>query len=141
MNLLALADLPFRRPRPRSLAGVVAGGSATGTTALEEALARNDPEGVLREVCSLGVAGRHAIDDVAQQLIALLAKPELWSSDLAGYVLNFFVFWSPHLSPRSKRDCASFLAAYGDRFAGAHSSYVVGELRSQPSFRAASLSA
>lgn len=141
MNFLALAEIPFRRARPRTLAGFVARGSATGTMALEQALARNDPEGVLREVCSLAVAGRHAIDDVAQQLIALLAKPELWSSDLAGYVLNFFVFWSPHLSARSKRECASFLAAYGDRFAGAHSSYVIGELRSKPYFRATGLSA
>lgn len=102
---------------------------------LEMAIAADDEEAVMNAVFDLAcpVDEQEPIDDsVTFEIIALLRRPEMWSSRFAGHVLNFFEFASPHLSERAKDRCAAFLREWGDQFRGVHGRHVVEELRHGP---------
>ena len=68
-------------------------------------------------------------DEVVERLLTLLRSDEMYSSRLAGHVLNYFEFEAPRLSADQKSLCIGFLKAHGDKFTGVHSRQVVAELR------------
>jgi hypothetical protein len=68
-------------------------------------------------------------DKVAFDVLALLKRPEIASSSLAAYLLNFFEFESPRISQRAKERCGALLREWGDTFSHVHSQQVVTELR------------
>ena len=75
---------------------------------LEDALKSGDAAGV-----------QHAID-------------EIWhvrDATLAGHILIFFEFESPHLTPRAKDRCAAFLREWGNEFTHFYARHVATELR------------
>ena len=100
--------------------------------ALESALASRDPNAVQKAVFDLGnlpLTQGLLDDEVAFDVLALLKRPEMASSPLAGHLLNFFEFESPRVSQRAKERCGAFLREWGDMFSHVHSQQVVTELR------------
>ena len=98
---------------------------------LHESIARSDAEAVQDAIFDLGASNSGWVipDEVVERLLTLLRCEEMHKSSLAGHVLNFFEFQSPHLSQRQKGLCVGFLAAHGDQFDDVHSRQVVTELR------------
>lgn len=78
-----------------------------------------------------GISNNWAVipDEVVERLLTLLRSENMYKSDLAGHLLNFFEFESPRLSERAKWLCVGFLNAHGNEFAHVHSRQVVAELR------------
>lgn len=102
---------------------------------LESAIAANDAEAVQLAILDLGnqrSAGQLIDDEVAFQLLAILRKPDMWHSPLAGHVFNFFEFEADSISQRAKDRCAAFIQEWGNQFTDFHSVQVVGELREGP---------
>lgn len=99
---------------------------------LGECIARGDAHGVQNAIFDLKAVsnGREVVpNEVVERLLTLLRCEEMYTSSVAGHVLNFFEFESPYLSARQKSMCLGFLAAHGDQFDGVHSRQVVTELR------------
>jgi hypothetical protein len=67
-------------------------------------------------------------EGIAEQLLLMLRRPEVQSSDLAGHILNFFEFEALALTQNSKDKCRAFLVECGGQFDDIHSAQVVGEL-------------
>ena len=100
-------------------------------SALEAALVDQDSTAVQDAIFELGKCRNHEgmIDDeIAFQVLAVLGRPLVWSSPLAGHILNFFEFEEPRLSQRAKNRCEAFLREWGNQFTDVHSVQVVGEL-------------
>jgi hypothetical protein len=98
---------------------------------LRENIELRDEDGVQQAVFDLNpvVNGwKRVPDEVVEQLLTLLRNEEMYSSQLASHVLNYFEFESPHLSSRQKSLCLGFLKAHGDKFTHIYSQQVVGEL-------------
>jgi hypothetical protein len=99
---------------------------------LRECLDIGDADGVQRAIFDLGPShnGWAAVpDEVVERLLTLLRSDEMYSSRLAGHVLNYFEFEASSLSARQKSLCIGFLRAHGDNFTDVHSQQVVMELR------------
>ena len=99
---------------------------------LENALNSGDAEGVQDAIDEIGHArdadGRIP-DETAFYIIGILRRAEMKASPLAGHVLNFFEFESPHLTLRAKDRCIGFLREWGSDFTHVHARQVVAELR------------
>lgn len=99
-------------------------------TELEQALADKNAEAVQNAVFNLGaLRSEQPIARVASDVLAILRRPEMWQSDLAGHVLNYFEFEAQHLPQSSKDECTAFLENHGDEFTHVHGAQVVSELR------------
>jgi hypothetical protein len=99
--------------------------------ALESAIAAADPDAVQDAIFELGrqrTSDNLIDDEIAFQVLAILRRPEMWNSQLAGHVMNFFEFEAPRLSQRAKDRCAAFLREWGNQFTDVHGVQVVGEL-------------
>jgi len=99
---------------------------------LQECLANGDADGVQDAIFDLGplTNGWRVIpDEVVERLLTLLQGEQMYESQLAGHVLNYFEFEAPRLSARQKSLCTSFLNAHGDQFVDVLSRQVVTELR------------
>ena len=98
---------------------------------LREKIELDDEDGVqqaifdLKAVCN---GWNRVPDEVVEQLLTILRSEEMYSSALAGHVLNYFEFESHHLTSRQKSLCVGFLNAHGDQFTHFHSQEVVGRV-------------
>jgi len=99
---------------------------------LRERIELADADGIQKAIFALSPVpnGWKAVPDlVVEQLLTLLRDVNMYASEAASYVLNYFEFESPHLSKRQKSLCLGFLEAHGDQFTHFHSQQVVTELR------------
>ena len=99
---------------------------------LRENIELGDEDGVRQAVFDLSpiVNGWKAVpDEVVEQLLTTLRNEKMYASHLAGHVLNYFEFESPHLTTRQKQLCVGFLKAHGDQFTHILGRQVVAELR------------
>jgi hypothetical protein len=99
---------------------------------LGEHLALGNEHAVQRVIFELGPIhnGRESVpDDVVEGLLTILRNTEMYTSPLAGHVLNYFEFESPRLTERQKLLCRAFLNAHGNSFTDVFSMQVVAELR------------
>ena len=99
---------------------------------LKEHLALGNEDAVQQVVFELGPVhnGWQAVPDgVVEGLLTILRNPEMFTSPLAGHLLNYFEFESPRLTPHQKQLCKAFLNAHGNRFTDVFSMQVVAELR------------
>lgn len=95
-------------------------------------IAANDACGVEQSILDLRSieCGYDTVpDNVVERLLTLLRSEKMYTSPFAGYLLNFFEFESPNLTPRQKSLCSGFLSAHGDHFVHVHSRQIVAELR------------
>jgi len=74
-------------------------------------------------------------DRVVERLLTLLRNEKMYHSPLSGYMLNFFEFEAPHLTPRPKSLYLGFLPAHGHEFTHFHGRQVVEELQRGPYLR------
>jgi hypothetical protein len=99
---------------------------------LEDALKSGDADGVQHAIFEIGNtrdANGMIPDETAFGIIGVLRRPEMKASPLAGHVLNFFEFESPHLTLRAKDRCIGFLREWGSEFTHFHARQIVAELR------------
>lgn len=107
-------------------------GVETAFAKLLGCLAAHDASGVeqaVLDLTSIHCKYNQVPDQLVERLLTLLRSEKMYESPLAGYVLNFFEFEAPQLTPRQKSLCVGFLNAHGDRFTHVHSQQVVAELR------------
>lgn len=101
--------------------------------ALDLALSKKDSEALQDAIFDLGSLRDErgqVPDEVSFKVIDALRQDGMFTSALAGHLLNHFEFHAPNLSSRAKDRCIGFLQTWGDRFAHVHSQQVVAELRS-----------
>lgn len=67
-------------------------------------------------------------DEIAEEILALLNSENMFDSDMAAHLLNFFQFESGRISKEAKLNCRNFLIRHGNRFTHVHSAHVVAEL-------------
>jgi hypothetical protein len=99
---------------------------------LREKIELGDEDGVQQAIFDLKAVCNgwdRVPDEVVEQLLTILRSEKMYSSELAGHVLNYFEFESHHLTSRQKSLCVGFLNAHGDQFTHFHSQEVVAELR------------
>jgi hypothetical protein len=99
---------------------------------IRERLALADQEGVRRGIFDLSPINngwQRVPDEVVEGLLSILRDHKMFGSHLAGDVLNYFEFESPHLTPRQKQLCVAFIEAHGDSFRDVLAMQVVIELR------------
>ena len=99
---------------------------------LRECIGAADAEGIQQAIFALSPIsnGWKAVpDQVVEQFLTLLRNENMYGSEAAAYILNYFEFESPHLTARQKSLCIGFLNAHGDQFTHFHSQQVVTELR------------
>ena len=109
-------------------------GLETAFANLLGSLAARDAPGVERAVLqltSIYCEYEEVPDQLVECLPNLLRREHMYESPLAGYLLNFFEFEAPNLTPRQKALCLGFLNAHGERFSQFHSQQVVSELRTK----------
>jgi hypothetical protein len=68
-------------------------------------------------------------NEVVEGLLTILRNSEMFTSPLAGHVLNYFEFESPLLTQHQKQLCKAFLTAHGNSFTDVFSMQVIAELR------------
>jgi hypothetical protein len=108
-------------------------------TAVESALSRGNSEELQDAIYALGKLrdpDGTIPDEVANHVLSILRRPEIWNSALAGHILNFFEFEAPHISQAAKDRCRAFLREWGQEFTDFHSVQVVGELLHGPYLQA-----
>jgi hypothetical protein len=99
---------------------------------LQDALQRDNENDVQEAIFNLGSIRNdwpQIPDEVVERILTLLRNEEMYKSQQAGHVLNFFEFESPRLTDRQKWLCIGFLNAHGNEFSDVHSQQVVTELR------------
>lgn len=101
-------------------------------TKLKKAIETKSATNVEDEIHTLGITILdlgHVPDELAFEILDLLKSEEMFKSDYASHLLNFFEYESDRISERAKSRCIGFLREWGDQFTNPYSQQVVSELR------------